>query len=306
MTDRPDNGQPVGQASDRHAARILQAVLDDLTRAIWNNDPVLLRQLTADPHTIMTKEGVKVFHHDDALDKALSAYSASIHALGVTEYERSVSRARFVGNDVIEGQYRSWFLNELRDVYPSFDAHMVLVRQGNRFVMREARNHVDHDQWPLLSEDGTASGMVPPSAGAFDDAEFAAFLDDISTPFSTRDITLWRARMVLPFSMVTAQGPVTLVTEEDVRRNYDLYLTAVDVLQLDTVDRMPMGFEICDENTVIATYRTELLSQGKRQAEPYTSSALLHRTPDGWKMSSIMNARGHHPWTGRKPKANGE
>ena len=61
MTDRPDTGQPVGQASDRHAARILQAVLDDLTRAIWNNDPVLLRQLTADPHTIMTKEGVKVF-----------------------------------------------------------------------------------------------------------------------------------------------------------------------------------------------------------------------------------------------------
>ncbi|WP_417210112.1 hypothetical protein [Antarctobacter sp.] len=140
----------------------------------------------------------------------------------------------------------------------------------------------------------------------FTHAEFEQFLTDISEPFLTRDITHWRARMLLPFSMVTGSGPVTLSTDDDVRQNFDLYLEACDAMALDLVHRERMGVEHCEDGTVLASYRTDLMRQGKRITDPYTSTALLHPTDDGWKMSAILNARGHHAWTGRPPKITGD
>ena len=296
---------------DERAAAIMQAVLDKLTTAIWERRPSLLRENTTNPHAIFTKEGKQVFHHDTVLDQAVFALGQSVHSMGVDTYLRTVTRARFVNDNVIEGQYRSWFLRDLMDVYPSFDAHMVLVRDGSRFIMSEARNNIDRDQWPLLSKvDGTdavsPASPVPPVAKSFDDEEFDRFLEDISQPFISKDITRWRNRILLPFSIVTTQGPATLTDDKAVQRNFELYLTAVTTMKLDSVLRLPIRYEVCDDDTVIATYRTELLSHGQRQIEPYTASALLHRTPDGWKMSSIMNALGHHRWTGQTPNSNGD
>lgn len=145
--------------------------------------------------------------------------------------------------------------------------------------------------------------MVP---APFTQSDFDAFLTDISTPFMERDVTLWRARIVLPFSMVTATGPVTLRNDDDVKENFDHYIAACDAMRLDLVSRDPVGFEICDAENVIATYRTNLLSHGTRVTPPYTSSALLQHTDGTWKMSAILNALGHHHWTGRHPNDTGD
>lgn len=300
-------GDTPGQDNDPKAVALMQRVLDRLTFAVWKNCPKRIRENATNPLRIFTKEGPRVFHHDDALDETINTLSRSIHDMGVTDYLRIVTRARFADSRTIEGQYRCWFLRDLQDVYPSFDAHMVLEHDGDRFRMREVRNHIERDRWPLLTSVAMPTGTAgKPADHVFDYAEFNAFLDDISEPFSTRDIARWRKRMMLPFSMVTAQGPVTLRTDAEMQENFDLYLKAVDAMNLDTIARTPIRFENCYDDTVIATYRTELLSKGKRQADRYTSSALLQQTPDGWKMSSIMNARGHHQWTGRPPLPNGE
>ena len=140
----------------------------------------------------------------------------------------------------------------------------------------------------------------------FSESDFADFLEDISTCFLRRDLRVWRSRLCLPFCMVTAAGPVTLTTEADVERNFDLYLQASDAMALDLVHRDPLTIEHCPDGTVLATYRTHLMSRGKRAAAPYVSTALLHHSDDGWRMSAILNARGHHLWTGRPPKNSGE
>ncbi|SFK04317.1 hypothetical protein [Celeribacter neptunius] len=138
------------------------------------------------------------------------------------------------------------------------------------------------------------------------EAELRAFLDDISTCFITGDFELWSARTLLPFSMVTKEGPVLLTTESELRHNFELYLEACKIMRLDEVYRRPIALEDCHDGTFIATYETELLCHGQRATEPYTSSALIHRTPEGDKMSSVMNARGHHPWTGTSPAKEGK
>ncbi len=286
------------------ARAVMQGVLNRLTMAIWEYDPELIRAFTTDPHTIHTKQGIATFNHDQELDKALSQLHNSIHDMGVTDYVRSVTRARYVTEDMIEGQYRCWFLRDTLDVFPSFDAYMILVRETGQFRMREVRNNVARGTWPLLAADDPDGAPLKPGERLpmpFTQAEFDAFLDDITAPFLTRQIDRWASRMALPFSMVTAQGPVLLQSHDDLARNFADYLDAADKMALDDLRRVPLDFDICDDDTVMATYRTELRSRGTLVETPYTSTALLHRTGGTWQMSSILNARGHHKWTGQHP-----
>ncbi|KUF11241.1 hypothetical protein [Pseudoponticoccus marisrubri] len=139
----------------------------------------------------------------------------------------------------------------------------------------------------------------------FDQSTFERFLEDISEPFMTGDITRWRRRILLPFSLITQTGPVTLDSDAAVETNFHLYLEARDAMQLDLVSRVPLGFERCDDNSVIATYKTDLLRRGTRVVPPYTASALLHHRDGRWKMSAILNALGHHHWTGLHPYLKG-
>ncbi|MGP6089526.1 hypothetical protein [Antarctobacter jejuensis] len=140
----------------------------------------------------------------------------------------------------------------------------------------------------------------------FGEVDFSKFLEDISSCFVLHDLKRWRSRLLLPFSMVTSDGPVTLTSESDVERNFRLYMQAFDEMALDLVHREPLNIEHCPDGTVLATYRTHLMSKGLRAAPAYVSTALLQNENDGWRMSAILNARGHHQWTGRPPKNSGE
>jgi hypothetical protein len=133
------------------------------------------------------------------------------------------------------------------------------------------------------------------------EAEFQDFLDAISVCFIDRNFAKWSALVRLPFTFVTKEGPVLLSSQAELQANFDHYLTAMEIMKLDTVLRQPVSLVDCSDGTFIGTYRTELLSRGKRATEPYTSSALVHPSQTGWQMSSIMNARGHHDWTSHSP-----
>jgi len=137
-------------------------------------------------------------------------------------------------------------------------------------------------------------------------AEFAQFLTDISECFINEDFAAWERRVLLPLSLVTQAGPVTIYDREALKDNFDLYLNACRVMALDTVHRKPVSLEDCRDGTFIATYTTELLSRGARRTAPYTSSALVRFEDGSWRLSSIMNARGHHDWTGHHPHKPGE
>ncbi len=130
--------------------------------------------------------------------------------------------------------------------------------------------------------------------------EFDRFLEDISESFMTRQFAPWRRRIRLPFSLVTRAGPVVLNTDEEVFRNYELYLSACDVMRIDTVVREPISLEDCADGTFLGTYKTHLISRSALATEPYVSTALLHDVDGFAQMSSVLGARGHHDWTGTR------
>lgn len=67
--------------------------------------------------------------------------------------------------------------------------------------------------------------------------EFERFLTDISDAFIEGNLQQWRARLNLPFSLITKRKPIVLSTESAVRKNFDQYLVAVNMMNLDLIDR---------------------------------------------------------------------
>ncbi len=131
------------------------------------------------------------------------------------------------------------------------------------------------------------------------DSEFAEFLEDISECFIQRDAMRWAKRVKLPFSIITRDGPVVMTSVEDVRANFNHYLEACEIMSLDIISRRPISLENCPDGTCLGTYETRLLTGGLLATAPYISTALLLREKGVVQMSSILNGRGHHEWTGR-------
>lgn len=125
---------------------------------------------------------------------------------------------------------------------------------------------------------------------------FQDLLDDISECFLEQNYEQWRALLVLPVTVVSQDTTLLLETEDDVARNFQDYVKAVDAMSLDKVFRRPLSLQECDDGSFVGTYETNLLSMGQRIVEPYVSSMLLLNTPDGLRIQSIMNARGPRDW----------
>lgn len=132
---------------------------------------------------------------------------------------------------------------------------------------------------------------------AMTDDDFQDFLDKISECFIAQDFQAWRDCIVLPLTLVSSRGSERFTTEEALEENFSLYLVACRILSLDHIYRRPISLELCRDGLWLGTYETNLMSRGQRATDPYVSTALLHWRPDGIRLSSIMNARGHHDWT---------
>ena len=127
---------------------------------------------------------------------------------------------------------------------------------------------------------------------------FENFLNDITRCFTEPDFELWRSRLILPFSIVTKNGTLVLHDIDELQRNFDLYLKAVEITKVDVIDRSIVSFEHCDDGSILGTFRTRLVRDGMLITDPYTGTALLRRIDGRSQMSSLLNARGHHEWTG--------
>lgn len=130
------------------------------------------------------------------------------------------------------------------------------------------------------------------------DTEFERFLADISHAFIESDLNQWCSRLILPFSLITKRRPVVLTTEKAISDNFQQYVVAVKMMNLDLIDRVPVSLENCPDGTWLGTFRTRMLSGTHLATAPYTSTALLHHIDGRFRMSSMLNARGHQDWTG--------
>lgn len=106
------------------------------------------------------------------------------------------------------------------------------------------------------------------------------------------------SRLLLPLSIVTKDGPVLMPDKAAVEQNFQHYLTAIDRMSIDLVDRSVVSLENCQDGTWLGTFQSRLVSKGTLATAPYTSTALLQFRDYKFRMSSMLNGRGHSEWTG--------
>ena len=129
---------------------------------------------------------------------------------------------------------------------------------------------------------------------------FENFLNDITRCFIEPNFELWRSRLILPFSFVTKDGTLVLRDIDELQHNFDLYLKTVEIMKPDVIDRSIVGFEHCDDGSILGTFRTRVVCNDILIIEPYEGTALLRRIDGRLRMSALLNARGHYEWTVKK------
>ncbi|MCY4180737.1 MAG: hypothetical protein OXD48_10800, partial [Litoreibacter sp.] len=76
--------------------------------------------------------------------------------------------------------------------------------------------------------------------------QFQVFLDDISECFVTGDFAVWEGHILLPFSLITSNGPKTLSTREELKENFGQYISVCKLLNIDSIYRIPISLEDCE------------------------------------------------------------
>lgn len=89
---------------------------------------------------------------------------------------------------------------------------------------------------------------------------------------------------MLPFSFVTKTGPVLLEGKEQLYNNFKHYLEAMDLMELDLVQRHPISLKDCSCGTCLCRFGTRLVTRGRLAKAPYTSTAFF-RDAQQFKMS---------------------
>lgn len=121
-------------------------------------------------------------------------------------------------------------------------------------------------------------------------------LDRICVSFMEQDFPAWEACVQLPFTLVVRTGSMTFATAESLRANFLGCSDHAASAGIDQMIRTALSVVDCEDGTALGTFRTELLRHGYRVYQPYTSSGLFLSTPEGWKLSSILNARNAPDW----------
>lgn len=131
-------------------------------------------------------------------------------------------------------------------------------------------------------------------------SEFQDFLDRISACWTENDFDTWRAHIALPLHFITRAGTLENKDIADLSRDWDLYQSHLRALGITQIIRSADSIEQTDHDSLMGTYRTQMFASGQRVVGPYTSSAMLMRCCDSWRISSIMNALGHRDWAFRQ------
>lgn len=122
------------------------------------------------------------------------------------------------------------------------------------------------------------------------------YLDRISDCWVTGDFDTWEASVVLPFSLVAKSGTSTSNTVEALRAEFEFYVEMIKGYGVTDIIRRAELAEPIDDEQLIGTYETHILSNGRRITDPYTSSVLLKKVNQEWRAATVMNAIGRTGW----------
>jgi ketosteroid isomerase-like protein len=114
------------------------------------------------------------------------------------------------------------------------------------------------------------------------------WLDTVGQAVLAGDFATYAAHVVLPFAAVNPVATLVVATPQDLRAGFDVFASMLRNQQVTDYIRLVSEAHTLGERMISGSYVTNILSQGKRIAPPFTSTVVLRRAEAGhWQAATI-------------------
>lgn len=127
-------------------------------------------------------------------------------------------------------------------------------------------------------------------------AVLQSYLDDLAEIVMRQDWPGYRARVCLPFQLVTHTANLTITTDEDLRLGFDRFAETLRIQRITDLVRLVEGAEQLDEALITGRYVTHMLAGANRVLPPFRSQMTLRLDAGAWRAASITNALANSRW----------
>ena len=125
---------------------------------------------------------------------------------------------------------------------------------------------------------------------------FQTWLDAASAAFITDRFDDYRQLVTLPLEMTSDHSTVVMSTDDMLRQVFDQYLDLMRSQHATDLIRTARDARFDAEDTVVGTYRTDILRQGQRIMDPFLSSLMLRRSAGVWRATHLTSGLPQAHW----------
>ncbi|MGY3437453.1 MULTISPECIES: hypothetical protein [unclassified Marinovum] len=130
------------------------------------------------------------------------------------------------------------------------------------------------------------------------ETEFAKLCEKLTDALINGNFDNYRAVFRLPARIEPRDGrPYTMTTEDDLRRDHELYVTSMQIHRVTYMTRDVLSVVEITPDWAEITVETSLFSGGHRVVDPFCTQFVLRQAEDGWKIGAIRSSLGHINWT---------
>jgi len=279
------------------ARKIYQQVLDELTEGVVSCNYDLIRPRLALPHLMVTSTARLVAETEEEMREVFMTFAMSLRQLGITEYTRIAHECEFVSENVISGHHTSHFAKDGAEIFAPYPSMCLLEKRGGVWMLTEAQNAIDNSHWPILLPDVPE----PPLAGCEGPTvrlrNLQALMDRISDAFVQGDFDLWRSCVDLPLTMISRSGPQRFETEQDLRKDFEIYLAEIEQHGITDIYSTAVNTQRVGPDQTVGIYRTHILRDNEQVVPSWQAGAVLRKREGRWRIHAILRNIGHNNWS---------
>ncbi len=255
------------------------------------------------PYQVQTCDARLVYESEQELRAGMAAYRQSLRQRRITRMERRCVSAGFLSDTEIEGFNSVMLYRGDELALPPYLVRMHWTEtQGVWRIGRSSAALRDID-WPVLPSGICAKHPLddaPLDDDAAEVARFQLFLNHLNQILLTGDFEAWRDVVTLPLTFITRSGTDTHTTVEELREDFDLYMSEFRIHGVSDMVRHAKSAKSVGNDQMVGVYSTYILRNAEFVVPPYESSMTLQKDEMGrWRISSVMNALGHLNWSDR-------
>ncbi len=295
----------------KDAMTILQDMLDIQSRALLAGDVATVRGTVLLPCRQIMTGGELIVETEADFERNVTAFSGSLHSLGVNQFIRLVTEAEFLSDDYIQGYYVTHALRNAAAMVPSYDNRVVLQNRQGAWRVIEEESTLAALTWPIDLLRVSDRGLLPTQAPRNDVRRTSAsplslyqgFVDSLTAATLTDDFDAYCALCDMPYTSHSDHVDTQIRTPEDIRPFFDMTVQIVSGQDADTMARVATSAQFLGADLICGYHDTIFTKDGSDSLPPVKSRMILRRDGVQWKLKHVTNALANpsYPYTAPEP-----